>query len=367
MKSVFLLQWQRFRRAPVMVLSFLVMTIIFVALLAGNNPAARPAILAYADDSLSEAAAEDWVASLNEAEEFDFRLMEEKEVREAVSAGDVPLALRLMDGNYRIVLAADDMSRFVLEAFLNRKYREEMRLKQVEQQAPGSEFRSEVVDVMEEPPIQVATSTLEGKKEFQYDNQLQMLFGMTLFFSVYTIMFSLMKIVEEKKQGTWDRLILSPVGKWEIYLGHLAYSFAIGYFQIVLIFVLFKYIFNFDVGDRFGAILVIIACYTFAIVALSMLVMSFVGRPQQLQAVVPIIATGMAMIGGAFWPIELVSNKMLLAISKILPITYDLNALKGVAIYDRSWQELSGPISILLLFGVVCMGIGINLMERRTY
>lgn len=367
MKSVFLLQWQRFRRAPVMVLSFLVLTIVFVAALAGNNPAERSAFLAYADESLSESEAEDWVASLNRAEEFQFKLMSETEVRDAVSAGDATLAVRLMEADYRIVMAADDMSRFVLEAFLNRKYREELRLEQLEQQTAEGDIRSEIAAEMEEPALQVVTSTLEGIDEFKYDNQLQLLFGMTLFFSVYTIMFSLMKIVEEKKQGTWNRLILSPVGKWEIYLGHLAYSFTIGYLQIVMIFLLFQYVFNFDIGDRFGAILLIIACYTFAIVALSMLVMSLVSRPQQLQAVVPIIATGMAMIGGAFWPIELVSNQLLLAISKILPITYGLDALKGVAIYDRSWQELSEPISILLLFGVACMGIGINLMERRSY
>lgn len=367
MIPVFLLQWQRFRRAPVMILSFLVMTIVFVALLSGNNPAERPPILAYADDSLEEAAAKEWVASLNETEEFEFRLMGEKEVREAVSAGDAPLGLRLMERDYRILLATDDVSRFALEAFLNRKYREEMQLEQVEEQVPNSDIRTQAAAALEEPALQITTSTLGGKEEFQYDNQLQMLFGMTLFFSVYTIMFSLMKIVEEKKQGTWNRLILSPVGKWKIYLGHLAYSFIIGYFQIVLIFILFKYVFLFDIGDRFGAILLIAACYTFAIVALGMLVISLLSRPQQLKAVVPILATGMAMIGGAFWPIELVSNQTLLAISKILPITYALEALKGVAIYNRSWQGLSGPISFLLLFGSVCMGIGITLMERRTY
>lgn len=367
MKSVFLLQWRRFRRAPVMVLSFLVMTIIFVAVLAGNNPAERPAILAYADGSLSESEAADWVAVLNEAQEFKFQLVDENEVRDAISTGDATLALRLMDENYRIVMSADDMSRFVLEAFLNRKYREEMRFQQIEQQTAVGDIRTEVEGLLDEPALQVTTSTLDGTEEFQYDNQLQLLFGMTLFFSVYTIMFSLMKIVEEKRSGTWNRLILSPVGKKEIYLGHLAYSFVIGYFQILMIFLLFKYVFNFDVGDRFGAILLIIACYTFAIVALSMLVMGLVSRPQQLQAVVPIIATGMAMIGGAFWPIELVSNDMLLAISRVLPITYGLEALKGVAIYDRSWSELAEPISIMLLFGVVCMGIGINLMERRSY
>ncbi|MCM3611574.1 ABC transporter permease [Planococcus sp. MERTA32b] len=367
MKSVYLLQWQRFRRTPVMILSFFVLTIVFVAALAGNNPAERPAFLAYTDDSLSQEEAEDWVASLNSEEELQFRLESEKDVRDAVSAGDASLAVRLMKDDYRIVMSADDMTRFVLEAFLDRKYREELRFQQIEQETAASGIRTQTAAEMEEPVIQIRTVTLNETEEFVYDNQLQLLFGMTLFFSVYTIMFSLMKIVEEKRYGTWDRLILSPAAKWQIYMGHLAYSFTVGYAQIVLIFVLFKYAFNFDIGNRFGLILLIIACYTFAIVALGMLAMGLVSRPQQLQAVVPIVATGMAMIGGAFWPIELVSNNILLAISKVLPITYGLEALKGVAIYNRSWQELSEPISIMLLIGVVCMGIGLNLMERRTY
>lgn len=367
MKSIFLLQWRRFRRAPAMVLSFLVMTLVFVALLAGNNPAERPAILAFADDSLPDAEAKEWVAQLNKENEFKFHFVEEAEAIEAVAEGDANLSLRLMEKDYRIVLAADDMNRFILEAFLNRKYREELRLREIEEQQTGGNIRIEVASLMEEPALKVTTSTLGETEEFRYNNQLQLLFGMSLFFSVYTIMFSLMKIVEEKRYGTWNRLILSPVKKWEIYLGHLAYSFTIGYVQIALVFVLFKYMFNFDLGDRFGAILLIVACYTFAIVALSMLVMGAVSRPQQLQAIVPIIATGMAMIGGAFWPIELVDNQLLLAISKVLPMTYGLEALKGVAIYDRNWQELAEPLSILLLIGVVCMGIGINLMERRSY
>lgn len=367
MKSVFLLQWQRFRRTPIMVLSFFVMTIVFVALMAERNPAERASVLTYADSSMTEQEAAEWVELLNEKEAFSFRLVQETEAREAVSSGNATLALHMMEADYRLILAVDDMSRFVLEAFLDRAYHEELRLRQIEDQTGDLGFRDRVATVLKEPALQVETSMLKGSDLFQYDNQLQLLFGMSLFFSVYTIMFSLTKIVEEKKHGTWNRLILSPLGKWEIYLGHLSYSFVIGFAQIVLVFLLFRYVFGFDLGDRFAAMLLITACYTFAIVALSMVIMGLVSRPQQLQAIVPILATGMAMIGGAFWPIEIVRNQFLLAVSKILPITYGLDALKGVAIYDRSWQELAEPISIMLLLGVVCMGIGINLMERRSY
>ena len=73
----------------------------------------------------------------------------------------------------------------------------------------------------------------------------------------------------------------------------------------------------------------------------------------------------MAMIGGAFWPIEIVQSEFLLALSKINPLTYGMEALNGLIIYDYSLEQLLMPISILLLMGVIFMGVGIHLMERR--
>ncbi|MEJ9212762.1 hypothetical protein [Bacillus smithii] len=73
----------------------------------------------------------------------------------------------------------------------------------------------------------------------------------------------------------------------------------------------------------------------------------------------------MAMVGGAYWPIEIVSSQVLLAISKFVPVTYAMQALKEATIYHYSFSELLYPISILFMMGVVLMGIGINLMERR--
>ena len=50
---------------------------------------------------------------------------------------------------------------------------------------------------------------------------------------------------------------------------------------------------------------------------------------------------------------------------KAIPITYGMELLKGATISGLSYSELLYPISILILMGVVMMGIGIRLMERR--
>lgn len=367
MKSVFLLQWQRFRRAPMLVLSFLGLTILFVSFLAGfGGPHSQLTVYTFGDPSLEEDKKVEWLERLNDAENLTFEWVEEVEAREAVSAGEVSLALKLMNDDYRILIAVQDPSNVTVENYVHQVFVEELRLQEVRSQVDAGEFRTELDRFLAEPAMKVVTESLSGEENsFIYDEQLHVLFGMTLFFAIYTIMFSLMNVAEEKRVGTWDRLIVSPLYKWQMYVGHLLFSFLIGFVQILVAFLFFRFLFDFDLGEQYGMLLLIIACYTFAIVSLAMLVMGLVRRSQQLQGVIPILAVAMAMLGGAYWPVEIVTNDILVALSKGMPIYYGLEALKGAAIYNQGWDELLQPISIMLLFGVVCMGVGINLMERR--
>ncbi|SDZ40973.1 ABC-2 type transport system permease protein [Evansella caseinilytica] len=364
MKSVFLLQWRRLYRAPVM-LVFLVLTIVFVSLLAGANSENKLTVYTFFDSALTDEGSDAWLEKLNEAELFEFREAQEEEARQAVFAGEINFAVQLMNDDYRLLVAADDPNRFLLENYVNQVFAEELRLREAEQQSSGGEIRTSVEKYMADPPLQAVTTSLEGEGSFKQEGQLQVLFGMSLFFSIYTVLFSLMNIAEEKRGGTWDRMIISPLRKWQVYLGHMTFCFIVGFAQIVLIFLFFHYVFGFDLGERYGTMAVILGCYTFAVVALGLLLMGLVKTPQQLQAVIPIVASAIAMLGGAFWPIEVVTNEIMLAVSKGMPIFYGIDALKGAALYDRGLSELLHPISMMMLFGVACMGIGINLMERR--
>lgn len=60
-----------------------------------------------------------------------------------------------------------------------------------------------------------------------------------------------------------------------------------------------------------------------------------------------------------------ITNPILLGIAEVIPLTHAMKALTGIAVYGYGIEDLWIPISKLLLIGVLCMGIGINLMERR--
>lgn len=365
MKAVYLLQWRRFYRRPLLVLAMFGLTVIFVSVTAAGNPSSPQTIPAFAGESVSGAEAQVWVERLNDEGQFLFELMPESQARTYVAEGDVSQAVKLLEADYRLLVGREDPARFALDSLLRRTYSEQLRLESAQIDTPN--IRGEVELSLSEPALALSVESLQGDEDsFQYNGELQLLFGMTLFFVIYTIMFSLVRIVDEKRTGTWNRMIISPVAKWQMYMGHLGYSFLIGFSQITLLFLLFRFAFGFELGNHFWLLILIAACYTFSIVALGLLIISVITKPQQLGAVIPIVATGMAMVGGAFWPIELVTNDILLAISKVLPITYGIQALNSVAVYGNGLEAVIWPLLLLLGFGGVCMAIGIRLLEWRS-
>lgn len=173
-----------------------------------------------------------------------------------------------------------------------------------------------------------------------------------------------MNLIEEKNKGTWNRLIFSPLSKTQIYLGQLLHYWLVGIGQIILTFTILQVFMRLNLGNNYIPMLVVASCFVLSIVSLGILVMGIIETPQQLNVIIPIVATGMAMIGGAFWPVEIVSNQILQFLSRLMPIRYGIEGLRGAILQEYPLSELGEPIVILLLMSVLFMGIGLNLMER---
>jgi len=365
MYAILKAQLQKQRRNPASMIMMIGLTILFTVML-GINTTSKVTVYTYHDEYIEEASAAHWLDRLNSSASFAFELVDETEARHKVIDGEAMFALKLLDDDYRIIASVDNTNIAMLETYVRAVYDEELAYEAVDHILPAAEVREQIASRMAEPVLSVHSTEVETEDGFEYDTRIQSLFGFSLFFAIYTIASAVNALLYDKKNRIWDRVILSPVSKTSMYIGHLMHSFLLGYIQIVLVFSLFQYAFDFPLGDSFLTILVIAAVYTFAIVALSMLMASLVRTPQQMNVLTPIVAVSSAMIGGAYWPIEIVTNPVLLALSKLVPITYGMEALKGVAYYTYTWADLLQPLSSLCLIGVICMGLGINLMERRS-
>src|SRR5699024_4947680 len=82
-------------------------------------------------------------------------------------------------------------------------------------------YNIEIVDTLDDSSVFILNEQTE-KEEF-YDNNLYPLYGMALFLVIYTIAYSVFQMLVEKKSGIWDRIILSPAKKWEMYTANFIY------------------------------------------------------------------------------------------------------------------------------------------------
>ncbi|WAA08587.1 ABC transporter permease [Fervidibacillus albus] len=308
---------------------------------------------------------------LTESQSFAFTIVTEEEAKQAVSEGKVDAAVSLSEDTYRMLIVSKTANVQLVENYIWSVYSDVLLENNIRNQMEGEEERAETLigqieDVREEPLFSIQTRSFRAEDTFIYDSQLQSLFGMALFFVIYTIAFNVVHILQEKTEKVWDRMILSPLRKWEMYLGNLLYSFFVGYIQVVLIFLVFKYLTGVNFYGGFGKTLILLIPYVFAIVSLSMLIVSIVKNIQQYNAILPLVSVSMAMIGGAYWPLEIVSSDILLTLARFDPITYGMEALKGATIYGSPLTELMEPVTMLLIMGVLFMGVGIGLIERRS-
>ncbi|PTL37313.1 ABC transporter permease [Alkalicoccus saliphilus] len=368
MRSVFLLQMKRLRRKPFLVTSFFVLTLFFVFFLGGNDLSGKLLVQAYPGENTSEEEAAGWIERLNESDAFLFELKEEEDVRSTIMRGERNMAVEIRSDDYRMLVAVDDQNYQLTESYIRQVFTEELRLSEVEAASGEENVREQVGNKLDSPVLTLETSTVSGRAEsgIAYDQSLQALFGMTLYFSVFTMLFSLSTVAQQKRDGTWSRMLISPLRRWQMYLGHFAYCFLIGTVQILLVFLIFEYVLNFGVGVHVGVLFLIASCFTFAVGCLGLLLVGIVRSPQQLQAVIPVTATAMAMLGGAFWPVEIVTNDILTVLSRGMPIYYGMEALKGTALSGESLTDIAGLLTVLLLIGVVTAAAGIRLMERRS-
>lgn len=350
--------------------SFIVITIIIgvFAYVLGLGQQSKLPIAVYS--SLEQETTNHVMESLEQLSKYRFSLVDEQTAIQQVKDGDVEAALSLVENGFDLVVSAKFLDAPLLQSELNIIYGELLQKEQIIK-VYSKEEREKVAaifdEAIEQPSFKLNYSNISNDDQFIWDPKLQTLFGFTLFMVIYTISIGIFHIVTERKDRIWDRLTVASITKSEVYIANLLYSFIVGYIQVLIILCIFNFVIGVDFYGSFMKTLILIIPYLLCIIAISIFIASIANTPGQYNAYITLIAVPFAMLGGAYWPLEIVSSKFLLALSYISPIRYAMEILSGVTIYGKSTIDLLQPIGILLFMTVLFMGIGINIMEKRSH
>ena len=215
-------------------------------------------------------------------------------------------------------------------------------------------------------PIQIKTELLDNSDAISLGLNLHYVAGMTLFFVTYSLMFTVGDILEDKRLHTLDRMLVSPATRMNMLTANLISAMIIGMIQITVMVLAGEFMFAIEWGRNLPLVLGIGFLYIFVVTAMSLFVVSLMKTMAQLGAVSPIVLTGMGMIGGCMWPLEIITSKPLLFLANLTPHKWALDAIKGAVIYGRVDQSTILSVVILLAMGIGYLVLGERVMYFKS-
>jgi len=182
-------------------------------------------------------------------------------------------------------------------------------------------------------PINVKREMLGAEGKGNYNSLKYSMIGFAIFFSTYTAVFSIGTILNDRQYNTWQRMLMSPVSKISLLGGSMIAAYIIGIFQLGIIIIGVRYIFQVDWGSSIIGIITITAAFIFTITCLGLFLSGIVKTHAQLAAITPVVLTSTAMLGGCMWPLEIVNSKVLLALANLTPHKWAIEGMEKIASY----------------------------------
>lgn len=186
--------------------------------------------------------------------------------------------------------------------------------------------------------------------------------GFTVWFMLFMTFGSAGGILEEREQGTLRRLLVAPAGRGTIVAGKVAGVLLAAVVQVLILVVVGQVLFGVPWGRDPLAVTMVLGAYVLAGTGLAILVTALVRTRDQLGGLSPLISTGLAMLGGCLWPIEILSPAMR-TIAKLTPTGWAVIGLTDVVARNQGLSSALLPTAVLLGFAAVSLGLGVKMLK----
>jgi ABC-type Na+ efflux pump permease subunit len=171
-------------------------------------------------------------------------------------------------------------------------------------------------------------------------------------------------ILEEKENGTINRLLYSPLKGSTILYSKMLFAFFISILQLTAMFIFAWLILNMDMSVNIPGLILMIIATSFAVSSLGIFLAAVAKTRQQAQNLSTIIILVMSAIGGSMIPLFIMPS----ILQKIALFSVNYWGIQGF--YDIFWralplEQILPKILILICIGVVMTLASIRLFKRR--
>ncbi|OJD60087.1 ABC transporter permease [Bacillus sp. N35-10-4] len=191
---------------------------------------------------------------------------------------------------------------------------------------------------------------LHGSKDFtMFDGLGPVLIGFFTFFFVFIL--SGVSFVRERLSGTLERLLSTPIKRWELVVGYIIGFGIFAFIQSIIIVSFSVYILDLYVAGSIWLTLLITCMLSLTALTLGTFLSAYANNEFQMIQFIPLVIVPQIFFSGLF-PIESM-NKWLQMLGKLFPLTYGADAMRQVMIRNQGFTEIVLDLTVLLLFALL--------------
>lgn len=179
-----------------------------------------------------------------------------------------------------------------------------------------------------------------------------------------TTMLTIILFVNERRNGTLDRLLASPAGEGEIVAGYAMAFAVIGILQSMVILTAAMLVFDITIAGSVLLALFVVMLLAFGHQGLGILLSSLAKNEMQAVQFVPLIIFPSVLLAGLFWPIQSIP-RYLRPISYVIPLRYGIDAERAIMIKGWGLGQVWVQIAVLIFFALLTLTGSVLLLKKR--
>lgn len=262
----------------------------------------------------------------------------EPEARLALEQGEVIATIRIMDGKSFIEIDGSNPTK--AKAALTA-------LEQAKQPALSAR-----------PDLKSEIHYVYGQEDLPlFDMAGPTLIGFIVFFFVFLV--SGVSFLQERTSGTLEKLLSTPIRRWEVVVGYL---FGFGLFTVLQSFLISwfcVYVLKVLMTGSFTLILLITLLTAMVALTLGMLISTAANNEFQMIQFIPLVIVPQVFFSGLF---DLPPG--IEKLGYVMPLYYIADALTAVMIKGSGFELIAGDLGIILAYSVVFMILNTLLLKK---
>lgn len=210
------------------------------------------------------------------------------------------------------------------------------------------------------PPPTVLTMTRAGQQERRPTSSFQVVVpGNAVLFGFFIALTCALSFSEERRTGTWRRLLASPVPTWQLLVGKLLPYIVIGAVQVGLLFIVGAVAFGMAVTGSIPALVVLTLGVACCATTLGLAIAAFSTTEKQISSLGSVIILIMGLLGGCMVP-RMLMPPLMQQIGLAVPHGWALDGYYKLIVGGGGFADVAKNIAVVYGFAALFGLIGVK-------